>query len=79
MPLYELFQISNDKNRGVYEYPDELSFRKFAMLFPDWRNLLYNEITEAEANEIRRLVRGKIKRRVEKLMFDLWGRPLLEE
>ena len=79
MPLYEIFQRSNCKNRGVYEYPDENSFRRFMMMFPDVGNLLYNEINEERAGEIQREIKEKLKKRVAEIMFELWGQHLLEE
>jgi len=79
MPLYEVYKMSNDRNMGVYEYSDEDSLKKFIRMFPNWQNLLYNEITEKKAEEIRKMIKEQIMGRVDRLKFELWGKQLMED
>jgi hypothetical protein len=78
MPLYEIFSTLGT-TRGVYEYADEASMINFMKLFPNVGNLLYHEVNEIEAQEIRLQIKEKVQKRVNKIMFELWGQQLLED
>ena len=79
MPFYEIFSSNSGRTLGVYEYSDEISLRKFMRLLPNFTRLLYHELEEKDAKKVRREIRKENKKRLDKIMFELWGRGILEE